>query len=160
MNFASKLRQFRSSNLRSDWPQNRRLKCEIREWSRQDLLELNWSWADVILWIEFRIQNRRSASPMTKKIGCLIFEHFGQLSQVKSHCDPLKRMSTSNTELYVHHRRSASPETKTIGFWIFEEFGQMLPVTIVDKSLKGPWKDSKMKMINFFGFLCLWSEKI
>ena len=23
-----------------------------------------------------------------------------------------------------------------------EEFGQMLPVTIVDKSLKGPWKDS------------------
>ena len=84
---------------------------------------------------------------MTKKIGCLIFEHFGQLSQVKSHCDPLKRMSTSNTELYVHHRQSASPETKTIGFWIFEEFGQMLPVTIADKSLKGPWKDSKMKMI-------------
>ena len=82
---------------------------------------------------------------MTKTIGCLIFKDFGQLSQVKSRCDPLKRMSTSNTELYVHHRRSASPETKTIGFWIFEEFGQMLPVTIVDKSLKGPWKDSKMK---------------
>ena len=44
---------------------------------------------------------------MTKKIGCLIFEHFGQLSQVKSHCDPLKRMSTSNTELDVYQPPNA-----------------------------------------------------
>ena len=31
---------------------------------------------------------------MTKTIGCWIFEDFGQLSQVKSRWDPLKRMST------------------------------------------------------------------
>ena len=67
-------------------PQNRRLKCEIRQWirichltakrGRQDLLELNWSWADVILWKELEVYQPPICKPNDKDNWMLNFRRF------------------------------------------------------------------------------------